>query len=361
LPAVVSPAESSRAETASLDLESTAQGAVALPDAATDAATDAESAAPAAGAAAVAIPTVHEGSGYEDFMILTVDKNTLAAELRTWPTEPTASIGLKKFRIAIGKAEGDKEIEGDNKTPEGVYFAQSHIGGQALPAKYGTMAIPLDFPNPIDQVAGKTGHGIWLHGVDRDERIEEAKVTEGCVAFYNHDIARLSGWLKGHQGVVVIARDLAQVNAPADLAAVREVTSAWMEAWKTRSIDAYLGHYAADFRYNKYDLKGYGDYKRRVFGSYEQMSLAYDNLRVVTHPKYAVSFFNQDFRGDDRFVSVGRKVLYWEKDDAGAWKIKREVFENRRFEFVRYTDAELAQLTAQAKSLEGDKDAKPKL
>ncbi len=28
---------------------------------------------------------------------------------------------------------------------------------------------------------------------------------------------------------------------------------------------------------------------------------------------YAVSFFNQDFRGDDTFVAVGRKILYWER------------------------------------------------
>ena len=83
------------------------------------------------------------------------------------------------------------------------------------------------------------------------------------------------------------------------------------------------------------------------------MIVEFDTLRVITHPKYAVAVFNQDFRGDDRFVSVGRKILYWEKTQEGIWRIKREKFEPRRLEGVRYTDAELALLTAKADG--GDK------
>lgn len=285
-------------------------------------------------------------SAHSDMIVLMVDKGALKAELKTWPEDPTKSSVLRSFRIAVGKAEGDKEHEGDNRTPEGVYFAQSHINGNSLPDKYGTLAIPIDFPNPIDQVLGKTGHGIWLHGVDRDQRVEEAKVTEGCVAFYNSDIAQLSNWLKSYQGLVVIAKDLAKVNLPQDLSEVRDATLSWISAWAARKIDSYIGFYAPDFRFESHNLKSYGDYKRRVFAAYRNMVVNYDGLRVVTHPKYAVSFFNQDFRGDNRFVSVGRKILYWERTPEGTWRIKREVFQNRRFEQVNFTDAELASLAS---------------
>ena len=47
------------------------------------------------------------------------------------------------------------------------------------------------FPNDYDKDLGKTGYGIWLHGVEDDSRIEKANVTEGCVAFYNADIKLL--------------------------------------------------------------------------------------------------------------------------------------------------------------------------
>lgn len=313
-----------------------------------------ETGTPEVGPTVAMSPTVN----YADFMMLMVDKSALAAELRTWPEKFADSKLLKSFKIAIGKAEGDKEIEGDNKTPEGVYFAQHHINGNTLPEKYGKMAIPIDFPNPIDQMKGKTGHGIWLHGVDRDSRIEEAKVTEGCVAFYNSDIGNLASWLKSHQGVVVIASDLKTVNREEDLSAVRANTLSWMNSWANRDIDGYISWYAPSFSSGGMNVAAYKDYKSRVFSSYKTMTVSYDHLRVIAHPKYAISFFNQDFRGDNRFVSDGRKVLYWEKADDGQWQIVREVFENRRFEFVTFTDRELALLGDKVQGDTAEKEKK---
>ncbi len=298
------------------------------------------------------------GNGqHTDMIMLTVDKTSLKADLRTWPENPANSSVLRTFKIAIGKAEGDKQFEGDNKTPEGIYFAQSHLDDSSLPMKYGRKAIPIDFPNPIDRAEGKTGHGIWLHGVDRDGRVNEAKVTEGCVAFYNADIANLANWLKGYQGVVVIAQNIAEINQQQDMTAVRQATEAWMSAWASRKIDHYGGFYAPDFRFDRFNLKKYINYKRRVFSSYQNMSVTFDNLRVVTHPKYAVAFFNQDFHGDGRYTSIGRKALYWDKEADGSWKIRRESFENRRFEFMTFTDAELA-LLSNSTSSNGEKEAK---
>ena len=298
-------------------------------------------------------------NNYADFIVLMVNKSSLTAELLTWPEKFTDSKVLKSFKIAIGKAEGDKEVEGDNRTPEGVYFAQHHIDGRSWPQKYGTMAIPIDFPNPIDQLKGKTGHGIWLHGVERDSRIEEAKVTEGCVAFYNKDIGNLTSWLKSHQGVVVIAEDIKEVNREADLEIIKAQTLNWMSAWAARDVDAYIDYFSTDFRYNGMNRDAYRDYKKRIFGTYKTMSVSYDHLRVISHPKYAISFFNQDFRGDEHFVSDGRKVLYWEKTASGHWKIIREVFESRRFEFVTFTDQEVALLSDKS-GLSASPDAEKK-
>ena len=299
---------------------------------------------------------------YTDMIMLTVDKRTLTATLQTWPDEPHRSHVLKEFPIAIGKEDGDKQVEGDNKTPEGIYFAQNHIDGGTLPEKYGYGAIPLDIPTPIDRQQGKTGYGIWLHGVDNEERIGEAKVTEGCVAFHNPDVEKLEFWLKAHQGVVVIADDKSQLNRPQDVAGVRAATQAWMDAWAARQLDDYLAAYDESFRYRGMDKDGFGEYKARVFKAYKKMLVSFDALRIVAHPKYAVAIFNQDFNGDDRFVSEGRKILYWTRADDGQWRIVQEVFENRKFEFMTFSDAELAQLTSPpATSGSGQDKASPSL
>lgn len=305
-------------------------------------------------------PLIGETKVHNDTMLLTVDKTKLEAVLQTWPEDRSGAKVLKKFRIATGKEEGDKQKEGDNRTPEGVYFAQMHINGSKLPAKYGSMAIPIDFPNPIDRVEKKTGYGIWLHGVDNAKRIEEAKVTEGCVAFYNEDVAKLGAWLKPRQGLVVIADELASVNRPEEVSEVKRLTQSWIDAWANRSINDYIGHYHKSFRYKGQDLPTYTSYKRNVFSGYKKMVVSYDHLRVVTHPKYAVSMFNQDFYGDKRFKSLGRKILYWIKDADGNWKIRREIFENRRFEFLTYTDKELAMLNGRSFS-EGSQRSASKL
>jgi ketosteroid isomerase-like protein len=157
--------------------------------------------------------------------------------------------------------------------------------------------------------------------------------------------------------VVVIARDIAEINKTSDMEGVRQATESWMAAWAERQIDRYSSFYAMDFRFDRFNLKKYIKYKQRVFSSYQNMSVTFDNLRVVTHPKYAVSFFNQDFHGDDRYTSIGRKALYWDKTADGSWRIRRESFENRRFEFMTFTDAELA-LLSNSGSVTVEKDAK---
>ena len=176
----------------------------------------------------------------KDIIFLHVDKASLRAELRTWPESYQSSQQLMTFKIAIGKAEGDKQVEGDNKTPEGIYFAQQLIDGRTLPAKYGPFAIPINFPNAVDRSNGKTGYGIWLHGVEKDARIEEAKVTEGCVAFYNADIESLAKWLKPQQTVIVISDGRDKANQPEDVEKVTLLTNNWQKSWSERNISSYI-------------------------------------------------------------------------------------------------------------------------
>jgi murein L,D-transpeptidase YafK len=297
--------------------------------------------------------------GGSEVIVLKVDKRTLSAELRTWPESGGDSRLLRTFRIAIGKEEGDKQKEGDNKTPEGVYFTEKVLDGSKLPARYGPKAIPIDFPNPIDRFKKKTGYGIWLHGVEADERIEQAKVTEGCVAFYNADILKLTSWLRPRQGVVVIAHDIRQVNQAEDLAAVEARTREWSEAWAARDLPRYMSFFSEDFVHNGKNLSAWHKYKERVFNSYKDMRIKFDHVRVIAHPKYAVSMMNQDFRGDDRFSAIGRKLLYWQKGSDGQWYITREVFKQPVIQLHSFSEAELALLSSTASSISSKQEPSP--
>lgn len=279
-----------------------------------------------------------------EMIFLLVDKSKLTADLITMPEDNQQSEHLISFKIAIGKEEGDKMKAGDNRTPEGIYFTQRILNGKALGRKYGPYAIPIDFPNPLDRFLGKTGYGIWLHGVEQDHRIDAAKVTEGCVAFYNADIQSLTQWLVPDQSVVVIAKDANQVNRPETVAKVRQLTQDWIDSWAKRDIERYISLYHESFQAEGRDKKAYYEYKKRVFGSYENMELAMNNIRVFTHDRYAVAVMNQDFNGDNRYRSYGRKILYWQHGDDDQWKLFHEEFDQQPMQFVNLSREKIAQI-----------------
>ena len=268
------------------------------------------------------------------YILLNIDKEQRVAIAQTLPDplQPKKFKILKKFPIAYGKSKGDKQVEGDNKTPEGLYFARPHIPkSRLLQSKYGPRAIPLNFPNPIDRIHRKSGHGIWLHGAGDDHRMENIFVTEGCVAFYNKDILAVSEFLKPYQSIVSISKNLSQFNSPEHIQQIAQRTLEWSQAWKERRVDDYIRYYHPDFVYKGKNISKYQKHKARIFNSYKKISLTMENLRVIAHDKYALSIMNQEFLGDNRFESVGRKVLYW-INSHGLWQIIHESFSNRKFE-----------------------------
>jgi cyclophilin family peptidyl-prolyl cis-trans isomerase len=73
------------------------------------------------------------------------------------------------YYASVGKLGIEKSVEGDQRTPLGVYFITSRLDPATLRDFYGAGALPLNYPNPLDQLRGKTGSGIWLHGTPPDQ------------------------------------------------------------------------------------------------------------------------------------------------------------------------------------------------
>lgn len=99
-----------------------------------------------------------------------------------------------------GEKEGDKQVEGDLKTPEGVYFVRGKIQVPLDFEMYGNHAYVLNYPNPVDILRGKTGGGIWIHS--KGNPIAEQR-TQGCVAIDLEDIKTLDNYLKAGTPVVI--------------------------------------------------------------------------------------------------------------------------------------------------------------
>lgn len=81
------------------------------------------------------------------------------------------------FPCVTGQLAGDKQALNDLRTPEGIYFVEYKIASGLDFKEYGGIAYTLNYPNPVDRLRGKTGHGIWIHSKGFG-----LVPTRGCVA-----------------------------------------------------------------------------------------------------------------------------------------------------------------------------------
>ncbi|MDZ7892776.1 MAG: L,D-transpeptidase [Rhodoferax sp.] len=138
---------------------------------------------------------------------------------------------IRSFYASIGQAGFDKRIEGDLRTPLGMYFITSRLDDKQLEELYGIGALPLNYPNEHDRRQGRTGSGIWLHGVPRATYSRSPYATEGCVAFANDDMAYLMEVLQTRRTPVVIADEVNWVR-PVDQTAQRRSFETLLNQWK---------------------------------------------------------------------------------------------------------------------------------
>jgi len=107
---------------------------------------------------------------------------------------------ITKYKTSLGSASGDKQVRGDNKTPEGLYRIVAVKQKPELPGRYGPMAFVLDYPNKVDRIMGKTGDGIWIHGSGLGEKTAK---TEGCIEINDKNILKLAKFAENGATVYV--------------------------------------------------------------------------------------------------------------------------------------------------------------
>ena len=235
-----------------------------------------------------------------------------------------------KTPCATGQMLGDKHDEGDLRTPEGVYFVTSKLDGGLDYELYGDLAFPLNFPNPVDRLKGKSGHGIWIHG--RGAPIMPYE-TKGCVALNNPVIHNVASDIEMSMPVV-IAGELSwsdvQPSASAATAEAEDVvaaTKAWAAAWQDKSEAFFDFHDPAKFSVAQGEsFVAFRKHKEKLFRQLPWIVVALEDIRAVPGPDYWVTYFIQFYRSPS-LISQGVKRLYWQKNASGEWKVVGMEFE----------------------------------
>ncbi len=134
--------------------------------------------------------------------------DTSRSRLYLFENRPDGARLAAHFYVSIGKQGADKSLEGDQRTPLGVYFVTDHLGANLLEDRFGVGALPLNYPNAYDKSRGRTGSGILLHGVPADIYARPPLDSDGCVVLANDDLQSLARILPQRDTPVVITRQI---------------------------------------------------------------------------------------------------------------------------------------------------------
>ena len=114
--------------------------------------------------------------------------------------------------VSVGKQGVDKSVEGDQRTPLGVYFVSDRVGQGSLGEEFGAGALQPNYPNLFDKLHGRTGSGIYVHGVPFNTYSRPPKDSDGCVTLANDELVMLMNTVPIHDTPVIISRQIHWVS-----------------------------------------------------------------------------------------------------------------------------------------------------
>lgn len=175
-----------------------------------------------------------------------------ASKSRLYLFENTPS-GLKQvgnYYITVGKAGTSKLVEGDQRTPLGIYYITSNLDPKSLKEFYGAGALPISYPNVLDSKRGKTGSGIWLHGTPPSQFSRAPQASDGCVVLANPDLLHIINTVSVRTTPVVIAPQLQWAlpqKVRSEGKSFEDTLHAWRAAKSSGKTEHVLKYYTQDF------------------------------------------------------------------------------------------------------------------
>jgi murein L,D-transpeptidase YafK len=230
---------------------------------------------------------------------------------------------IADYYISVGKAGISKEVEGDQRTPLGVYYITSNLDPKSLKDFYGSGALPISYPNVLDAKRGKTGSGIWLHGTPPNQFARAPLATDGCVVLANPDLEHIIRTVAVRATPVVIAPQLQWVATGNVKNAGKNFESAllaWRNAKTAGNLQQVLSFYTADFNSNGKSLL---QWTPQLRGEMEKIKGRTLQLKDVSYLHWVDS--NETMVTTFGEVAEGSRIgwtkrQYWTHTN-GQWKI----------------------------------------
>ncbi len=274
----------------------------------------------------VPVNLIQLGEGqYFSKTALVLDKKNRTLSL--WEAQSSGlPIHIKSFASDHGRKKGNKNVVGDLKTPEGIYFFQEMYQGKQLNyGEYGKRAFTMDYPNYFDRKSRKTGSGIWLHAIPETKTLFRG--SRGCVVVKNPDIDFLKSHISLKKTPIVINENVEYLPKARFLTLqldLRNWLSKWKQSWTQKDIETYMSFYNENFRSLKMSKSQWRNYKTSLNDKYNYISVEIAEPIILIHGKNATIHFAQSYQSD-LLKDFGTKTLHLKKVD-GDFKILNETW-----------------------------------
>ncbi len=230
---------------------------------------------------------------------------------------------------SIGKNGSRKNHEGDKKTPIGIYSLEKKIK-QPLSDFYGEGAYPINYPNSLDKLLNKTGHGIWIHGTPKNTYSRPPQSSDGCVVITNEDFINFEKQINNNNVKVIISdesyEDYFKASHESNHSDFISAFNTWKTNWEAKNFDSYLAFYDSNAQYNFKNFKNWTDTKLKVFENSNAINVFVENFLAIDYPddKDNLKFveFKQTYTSNiTNNVSIKQQI--WRKFN-NEWKIISE-------------------------------------
>ncbi len=261
---------------------------------------------------------------------IVVEKSTQTLYL--YGSENNVPVLRFSFPCSTGEVNGTKQKAGDRKTPEGIYFLKDRYDDKYLSPVYGKKAFPTDYPNFIDQRAGRDGSAIWLHGTNKKLKPMD---SNGCIAMENASIVKLSKFITLDSTAVIIADKISMEDSGVVCAVqkpVAEMINRWVDAFETETYHEYLGFYSSSYLPDMSWWEQWVKIRKKLIESGSKIHVKTSRMGIYRHGNILVALFDYGFVSENRAISVGKRKLFL-KIRNGSCEIIGDVFQkvSKRF------------------------------
>lgn len=185
---------------------------------------------------------------------------------------------------STGKNPGAKQVSGDAKTPNGIFFATKILRNSGPRETYGSHAFPLDYPTLSDKKAGRNGNNIWIHGTTKQLLPSQ---SNGCVVLSDSDLHRLTDIIFFNKTPVVITESINWVS-PNKVSPAKDELESILMSWNKALTEGDIKNIDSLYLQGS-EIKG----KRREALINKIKSIKHLNKHFVLQPR-DVSILKQD-------------------------------------------------------------------